>query len=144
IFVPVVGPRIVGSGLVNSPIPQEVLPATNTDVPTSVQDALFFRLMAWIYGLTETAGAAFPSSHVAMAFCTVYFSFLYLRPIRYAHLIAAFLLCISTVYGRYHYAVDVLAGGVMAAVLVPLGNWLYSKFGNADQDGPVIDQTARS
>ncbi len=144
IFVPVVGPRVVGSGLVNAPIPQEVLPTINTDIPESVQGALFFRLMGWIYGLTETAGAAFPSSHVAVAFCTVYFSFLYLRSIRYAHLIAAVLLCISTVYGRYHYAVDVLAGGVMAAVLVPLGNRLYSRFGNADQDGPVIDQTARS
>ena len=79
----------------------------------------------------EPPGAAFPSSHVAVALCTVYFSFRYLRPIRYLHLAVAILLCLSTVYCRYHYVVDVLAGLVTAAVLVPIGNWLYFKFREA-------------
>jgi len=32
------------------------------------------------------------------------------------------------VYCRYHYAVDVLAGALAAAGLIPVGNWLYFRF----------------
>jgi membrane-associated phospholipid phosphatase len=68
---------------------------------------------------------------VAVALCTVYFSFRYLRPIRYVHLAVACMLCLSTIYCRYHYVVDVLAGLLTVAVVVPLGNWLYFKFPGA-------------
>ena len=83
--------------------------------------------MEWIYRVFEAPGAAFPSSHVAVAACTVFFSFRYLRPIRYFHLALVFLLCLGVVYGRYHYVVDVLGGLFVTATLLPLGNWLYSK-----------------
>jgi membrane-associated phospholipid phosphatase len=130
IFLPVVGPRIVYPGVVDFPLPQNALPALDFAPPESVQSTLFFRIMGWIYDHFETAGAAFPSSHVAVAVCTVYFSFLYLRRIRYVHLIAVVLVCVSTVYGRYHYVVDVAAGLVTAGVLIPLGNRLHFKFAN--------------
>jgi membrane-associated phospholipid phosphatase len=42
------------------------------------------------------------------------------------------MLCLSTIYCRYHYVVDVLAGLVTAAVLIPTGNWLYFKFQTRD------------
>lgn len=129
IFVPVVGPRIVYRGLVDEPLPPDVVPAVSTEAPASVQSAVMFRVMGWIYDHFEAAGAAFPSSHVAVALTTVYFSFRYLRRIRYVHLVAALLLCVSTVYGRYHYVMDVAAGIGVAAILVPLGNWLYRKCG---------------
>jgi membrane-associated phospholipid phosphatase len=32
---------------------------------------------------------------------------------------------ISTVYCRYHYVVDVIAGAVLAVITVPLGDRLY-------------------
>jgi membrane-associated phospholipid phosphatase len=38
------------------------------------------------------------------------------------------LLCLATVYCRYHYVVDAVAGALTAAALIPLGNWLYFKF----------------
>jgi len=41
------------------------------------------------------------------------------------------LLCLGTIYCRYHYVVDVLAGGATAAVLIPIGNRLYFKFRTA-------------
>jgi membrane-associated phospholipid phosphatase len=132
IFLPVVGPRIVDLNLPGVAIPREVLPAGNYDPPESVRRAVFFQLMGWVYHHFETAGAAFPSSHVTVAICTLYFSFLYLRPIRHVHLVTTILLCVSTVYGRYHYVVDVVAGMALAAVLVPLGNRLYFKFENRD------------
>jgi membrane-associated phospholipid phosphatase len=42
------------------------------------------------------------------------------------------------VYCRYHYVVDVLAGAITAAVLVPTGNWLYFKYEKRDQHQPRI------
>jgi membrane-associated phospholipid phosphatase len=36
-------------------------------------------------------------------------------------------LVISTVYCRFHYVVDVIAGALLAAVTVPLGDWLYDR-----------------
>jgi membrane-associated phospholipid phosphatase len=130
IFLPVVGPRIVDLHLTGVVLPPDAVAIASRGVPESVQRAVFFQIMAWVYIHFESAGAAFPSSHVAVAICTVYFSFRYLRGIRHVHLIAVILLCVSTVYGRYHYVVDMAGGIVTAALLVPLGNWLYFKFGN--------------
>ena len=81
--------------------------------------------MELIYARFESPGAAFPSSHVALAWVTVYFSFLYLPRIRWLHLVMAVLLSLATVYCRYHFAVDAIAGVATAALLLPLGNWLY-------------------
>jgi membrane-associated phospholipid phosphatase len=39
----------------------------------------------------------------------------------------ATLLVLSTVYCRYHYAVDVLAGIALAFATVPLGDRLYAR-----------------
>jgi len=69
-----------------------------------------------------------------VALTTVYFSFRYLRSIRYIHLLLALLLCLSTVYGRYHYVVDVVAGAVTALILVPVGNWLYLRYHTSPEE----------
>ncbi|MBP7950926.1 MAG: phosphatase PAP2 family protein [Verrucomicrobiales bacterium] len=130
IFTPVVGPRILLPGVV-APLPDGLQQWPVPTTPLPVQEALFFRLMAWIYANFEVPGAAFPSSHVAVALATAWFSFRYLRPIRWLHLGVALLLCIATVYGRYHYVIDVLAGIATAVVLVPAGNWLHRKFSGA-------------
>ena len=128
IFTPVVGPRILSPGVIHVPLPPDVVPPTPPGTPASVAGGVFFQIMAWIYDHTEIPGSAFPSSHVAIAACTLYFSFRYLRPIRWVHLALAILLCVATVYGRYHYVVDVAAGGLLASLLIPLGNRLYFKF----------------
>ena len=130
IFLPVVGPRIYYRELVDFDLPPDVIPAVVPEFPASVQAGPFFKLMAVIYHRFEVPGAAFPSSHVAIALVTVYFSFLYLRKIRWPHLALASLLCLATVYCRYHYVVDVAAGALTAVIFTPLGNWLYRKFGN--------------
>ena len=128
VFVPVVGPRILCRGIVANPPLEAIGLVAPPAVPDSVASAFFYQVMARIYDNFETPGAAFPSSHVAVTIVTVYFSFLYLRHIRWLHLTVAVLLCVATVYGRYHYIADVLAGGVAAAALIPAGNWLYRRF----------------
>jgi membrane-associated phospholipid phosphatase len=129
IIVPVIGSRAFFHQVEGYALPEATQRLAISDLyPDAVRSGIFFRLMAWIYRVFEAPGAALPSSHVAVALCTVFFSFRYLRPIRYIHLALACLLCLSTVYCRYHYVIDSLAGLLTAAILVPLGNWLYFKF----------------
>jgi membrane-associated phospholipid phosphatase len=129
IFVPVIGPRIFFREVGGYELPEAIQALAVADTfPSSVTRGWMFRLMAGIYHVFEAPGAAFPSSHVAVAVCTLWFSFLYLRRIRFVHAVAVVLLCVATIYCRYHYVVDVLAGLLTAAVLVPLGNWLYRRF----------------
>jgi membrane-associated phospholipid phosphatase len=133
IFLPVIGSRAFFRQVDGYVLPAATQQLAITDAyPEAVQAGGFFQIMKWIYRIFEAPGAAFPSSHVAVALCTVFFSFRYLRPIRYVHLAVAVLLCVSTVYCRYHYVVDVLAGLVTAAVFIPVGNWLYFKFQKRD------------
>ncbi len=128
IFLPVVGPFIFYRSVDGYILPPALFPASLPAVPAAIQGGPFYRLMEYIYVPFEAPGASFPSSHVAIAIVTLYFSFQYLRPIRWVHCVVVVLLCLSTVYGRYHYAVDVLGGLVCAAVLIPLGNKLYFEF----------------
>lgn len=128
IFIPVMGPRIFHRTLQGYTLPVAVRPAVIPAFPAAVQAGPFCQIMAWIYERFESPGAAFPSSHVAVAITTLCFSFRYLRRIRWVHLILVVLLCLSTVYCRYHYVVDVAAGIVTAALLVPVGDWLYARF----------------
>jgi membrane-associated phospholipid phosphatase len=129
IFLPIIGPRVFFHEIGGYALPAEVQGlATSDTYPPQVQSGLFFHLMAIIYRVFESPGAAMPSSHVAVALCTVFFSFRYLRGIRWFHLIVAELLCVATVYCRYHYVLDVLGGLLVAAILIPLANRLYFRF----------------
>lgn len=129
IIVPIIGPRVFFHEIGGYILPEAYQQLASTEVyPDAVKSGPAFQVMALIYRIFEAPGAAFPSSHVAVAVCTVCFSFRYLRPIRYAHLVLAFLLCLSTVYCRYHYVLDVLAGLLTAALVIPLGNKLYFRF----------------
>jgi membrane-associated phospholipid phosphatase len=65
---------------------------------------------------------------VAVAITTLYFTWQHLPRIRYPHLTAVVALSLATVYCRYHYAVDVLAGAATAATMIPLGEWLYRRW----------------
>ena len=93
IILPVVGPRIFFREIGDYRLPAGLRPALAPHFPAAVQAGPFYHLMAWIYRIFEGPGAAFPSSHVAIAIATVYFSFRYLRPIRWPHLAAVILLC---------------------------------------------------
>lgn len=129
IFIPVIGPRVFFREIAGYQLPLDLQSLAAVDFyPDAVKNGPFFQLMAFIYRTFEAPGAAFPSSHVAVALATVYFSFMYLRPLRYWHLALAMLLCASTVYCRYHYLVDVIAGVLTFALVMPLGNRLYFRF----------------
>jgi membrane-associated phospholipid phosphatase len=148
ILLPVMGPRIffgdeahpdLGQGHGASLAP-DLVPDRPVTFPDAVQSGFFYRVVILIYRHFEAEGAAFPSSHVAIALVTVYFSWLYLPRIRWIHLMIAVGLCCSTVYCRYHYLVDVIAGALATALLVPLGNLLYRRFRLAGPNHPEISR----
>ena len=126
IFLPVVGPIALYTP-VEAFQDQASLPYYPLDFPNHLTSGPFFGIMKLIYQYFQNHGAAFPSSHVAVACCTLYFSWLYLPRIRYLHLAAVISLCLSTVYCRYHYVVDVFAGVAIATVTLPLGEYLYRR-----------------
>jgi len=125
IVFPVLGPTAI---LLNGYETQLGLTYPVPAVPTSVATAWFYKLMTVIHGKYQVIGAAFPSSHVAVSVTAAYFAWLYLRRIRFLIAIDVFLLALATVYCRYHYAVDAIGGVLAAAILIPLGEWLYRRF----------------
>lgn len=80
----------------------------------------FTAVMAWIYRRFEIEGAAFPSSHVAIAALVLYYTVRYARSAVWVVGPLVISLIAATIYCRYHYAIDVLAGLATATILVPL------------------------
>jgi len=98
-------------------------------VPPGVESAFFYHIMSVIHSSMQVIGAAFPSSHVAVSLTSLYFAWISFQRGRYVILVMVSLLCLSTVYCRYHYAVDVFGGIIVAAGLIPFGEWLYRRDG---------------
>lgn len=68
---------------------------------------------------------AFPSGHTALAIVVLVLAAKYRRQQWYPLLVIVMSLVVSTVYLRYHYVVDVLAGIVLAAGNLGFTFWLY-------------------
>lgn len=81
----------------------------------------FLTMTHWIIERWDSAGSAFPSSHVAIALLVLLWARRFER--RVFVILAPFVagLIIGTVYGRFHYAADTLAG-----ILVGLGIFLIT------------------
>ncbi len=133
IFLPAAGPSLFWTEGPRS-LRAHGLPAWQPEFPAAVQRGPFFQLMKLIYRSFELPGGAFPSSHVAVAICTALFSWRYLPRIRHIHVVVVVLLCFATVYCRYHYVVDVVAGVAVAAALVPLAEWLHKRLAKGSAD----------
>jgi membrane-associated phospholipid phosphatase len=72
-------------------------------------------------------GAAFPSAHVAGSMVAMLAARRY-KPWRFWICLPCFLsMCVATVYGRYHYVADVLAGIVVGAIGWAAGQWLMER-----------------
>lgn len=141
IVLPVVGPRVLDTGGLDAATVSSLGLDAVPPLPATTQAGPFARLMAVLYAVFEGEGGAFPSSHVIVACLTLRESFAHRLRIRWLHAVAVALLCLGTVYGRYHYLVDVLAGLVLAPVLAGAAEWLRRRV----EDGrPDAVQSARS
>jgi membrane-associated phospholipid phosphatase len=77
--------------------------------------------------LERTKLDVFPSGHTMIAAAVLLIAFRRARRLFWFLLPVGAGLILSTVYCRYHYAVDVLAGIVLAFVTVPVGDWIYDR-----------------
>ena len=68
----------------------------------------------------------FPSGHTQTVLISLWFAFKYKRPLFRVYLPITIALIFSTVYLRYHYAIDVIAGIVYAGITVWLGARLWT------------------
>jgi membrane-associated phospholipid phosphatase len=99
VYFPVAGPRYLWSA------------------PPGIPDGPVRRAAVWVLANGSSKGAAFPSSHVAVAVAQ---SLMMLRHHRRAGLlisIASLLLALGAVYGGFHYGIDVLAGAATGIVV---------------------------
>jgi membrane-associated phospholipid phosphatase len=105
---------------------------------------IFTRLMKAFFATMNLAGAAVPSSHVAMALVAMQLNWRNNRPLFWAYLPLVALLVFSTVYLYAHYVVDIILGaatGVVLSLFIPkaqgtlsraaagVGDWLRSRLG---------------
>lgn len=79
-------------------------------------------------------GAAFPSAHVAGSMVAILASWRYRRWLFWVCLPFFTSMCVATVYGRYHYVADVLAGLVVGAIGFLAGSKLMRSKGALPRD----------
>jgi len=106
--------------------PRAVFPGQ--DMPTFQTPIRVFSL--WIVGNYGIHTSVFPSAHVSGAVAAA-LGMAQLVPRRRllvsAYFAYAALVAIATIYGRYHYMVDAIAGTAVGCIALPLGTWLSSQ-----------------
>lgn len=85
---------------------------------------IFTSIMRHIHENGALLGAAFPSSHVAASMVPWWYTWTYFPRHRWWMTTIFVLLCMSTVYNRYHYVVDVIAGLILGALVMYFGHRL--------------------
>jgi membrane-associated phospholipid phosphatase len=101
LFFPVAGPRYAFDAAQNAA--SNVGPA---------------RFAQWLLDRGDSWGAAFPSSHVAASVVATGMALRYCRALGWVLLPFTTGLLLAVVYGQFHYAVDALAGLVVAALML--------------------------
>ena len=112
ILFPVLGPRYTLSHLYKGPLEGYLV--------TALQD--------YIMEHGDIYGGCMPSSHVAVALVVLLLTWVYRRKAAIWLTPLVTMLCISTVYNRYHYASDVLAGLVVGYFAFWWGGKVYGKY----------------
>lgn len=111
---------------------------TVSDMPGGV----FTHLVAFVEKHGRIHGGAFPSAHVTGSIVATVAAYRYARKLGHIVLLLALGVCVSAVYGRYHYAVDIW-GGIAVALF---GCWiarqaLRGKTPSAEQVIPLPGQS---
>lgn len=109
ILMPVEGPRFTLAGLYQGPLEGFLV--------TGLQD--------FIMEAGDIHGGCMPSSHVAVALTVLLLAWTYRRRLALALTPLVFMLSISTVYNRYHYASDVAAGALVGVLAFWWGKVVY-------------------
>jgi membrane-associated phospholipid phosphatase len=68
-------------------------------------------------------GAAFPSEHVAGSIAVLWGAWRFRRWLFWVMAPLVFLMCVSTIWGRYHYIADIFGGMFTGTLGYVIGNW---------------------
>lgn len=104
-----------------------------------LRGGFFTALINLIEHFGRVRGAAFPSEHVAGAMAALLGARRHLRRLYWVYLPLVICMMASTVYGRYHYVVDIF-GGIVTGTL---GYWLGKKLMEARGASPQDSVTTR-
>jgi membrane-associated phospholipid phosphatase len=72
-------------------------------------------------------GAAFPSEHVAGSIAALWGAWKFRRWLFWVMAPMVFLMCASTIWGRYHYVADIFGGILTGTLGYIIGSWLMRK-----------------
>jgi membrane-associated phospholipid phosphatase len=96
----------------------------------SLRGGPFTWLVSFVEGRGSIRGGAFPSSHVAVALVVLVMAFRHQRTMFWFLLPIITGLLVSTVYGRFHYVVDVVSGLLVGVVGLVVGLWVQKRWGH--------------
>lgn len=91
--------------------------------------ACFTATIDFIERFARVHGAAFPSAHLAGSMVALLAAYRYRRWLFWVTLPFFASMCVATVYGRYHYVADVLAGIVVGAIGFAAGSLMMERKG---------------
>jgi len=90
-------------------------------------------------------GAAFPSEHVAGSVAALWGAWRFRRWLLWVMLPLVAAMCVSTIWGRYHYVADIFGGIVTGTLGYLIGSWIMRRSGTAvcssDSRLPPNDKT---
>jgi membrane-associated phospholipid phosphatase len=87
----------------------------------------FTALINFIEHFGRVRGAAFPSEHVAGSFAALWGAWRHRRWLFWILLPLALCMCVSTVYGRYHYVADIFGGIITGTLGYLIGEWIMKR-----------------
>jgi len=111
ILMPAVGPRFTLASMQQIPLNGGIITNTIVDI---------------LNALEGNKRDCFPSGHTQIVLVSLWFAFKYRRPLFWIYLPVIIALIISTVYLRYHYVIDLIAGIAAAGINILLGQILWS------------------
>jgi len=111
-FVPALGPRYAQ------------WPLTNEETHyTPISHVIYYGLNS----VENTRNDVFPSGHILVTAVCLMAAYGFSRRLFWVLLPAGAGLCFATLYCRYHYFVDVLAGLLLAGIVLPVGYAIFSR-----------------
>lgn len=122
--IPALGPRFAQVSLYTKSL-------TESPVARIINDS--------INHLEKTKLDVFPSGHTMISVAVLLVAWKRARDVFWILLPIATGLIISTVFCRFHYVIDLIAGTALAFVSVPIGDWIYDRImaGRARASAPV-------
>jgi membrane-associated phospholipid phosphatase len=99
-------------------------------------------LINFIEHFGRVRGAAFPSEHVAGSFAALWGAWRHRRWLFWVMLPLVLCMCVSTVWGRYHYVADIFGGMITGTFGYVIGGWVMRKREEVDSRHLKVERTA--